>query len=156
MRNQFSDDHKAFLLSVALGCIASIREDEERKSFRERKMMKCEDLICETTDYYRLHIWPDEKQATADKLTDEINKICAKLFPHGVGGPFVPGADLSLQCVECKELNFTEQCREAEEKTALRCAELAETGGGFKTYAKAGKTIAKVILAAFGVESAKS
>ena len=80
-RNQLSDDAKAVLLSIALGAIATIREDEEPKSFRERKMRGLEDAICDVTDQYRLHVWPDDKQAAAGQICDYVNNKLKKLFP---------------------------------------------------------------------------
>lgn len=75
-----TDDQKTFMLSVALGAIADVRQSEKRLSKRERLMMQCEDLVCDRIDIYRPFGWSPVMMAKADKLMDRINEMIAEEF----------------------------------------------------------------------------
>lgn len=70
-----TDAHKAFMLSLALGAIADVRQSEHPKSRRERLMMQCEDYVCDRIDIYRPNAWPPEMMDLAGRMLDKINEM---------------------------------------------------------------------------------
>jgi hypothetical protein len=73
-----NDHQKAFMLSLALGAVADVRQSEQPRSRRHRKMMDLEDRICSTVDEFRPEAWPPEMMAVADRLLDRVNQMIAE------------------------------------------------------------------------------
>lgn len=81
-----TDQHKAFFLSLALSCIAAVKEHEETlgvKTFRARQMKRCELEVCRATDHYRPERWPVREMRKARKITDRVDKEVKKMFAEG-------------------------------------------------------------------------
>lgn len=75
-----TDDEKTFLLTVMLGCAASVREDEKPGTRRHRRMMDLEDRIVSVTNEYSAAAWPPEKCAIAAELIDKVNEYMKEAF----------------------------------------------------------------------------
>lgn len=69
-----NDKQRAFYLSLALACVADVRQSESPRSRRHRKMSDLEDRICDTCDEYRPRAWPPELMDVAGRLMDRINE----------------------------------------------------------------------------------
>lgn len=70
-----TDAAKAFMLSLAMGAIADVRQSEIPHSKRARLMAQCEDFICDRIDIYRPNAWSPEMMALAGRLLDKINDM---------------------------------------------------------------------------------
>lgn len=81
-----TDQHKAFFLSVALGAIESVRENEEPGSVRYRRMTAAIKEVCRVVDIYRPEAWGFEDMNKASALLDETNARIQEMFPAEEGG----------------------------------------------------------------------
>jgi len=72
-----TDDHKAFFLSVALGCFETIKQEEKPGSARYRRL----DNGLKAVDMYRPEAWGFEEMNKASSLLDEMNERIKELFP---------------------------------------------------------------------------
>jgi hypothetical protein len=75
-----NDQQKAFMIHVALGALDAVRESEEPKSARYKRVDKAEDRILELIEIYRPLAWPTEMMVRAGNLVDEFNVRIAQEF----------------------------------------------------------------------------
>ena len=76
-----TDDHKAFFLSVALGCFETIKQEEKPGSARYRRLDNALDNCLKAVDMYRPEAWGFEEMNKASSLLDEMNERIKELFP---------------------------------------------------------------------------
>lgn len=78
---QIIDQHKAFFLSVALGAIEAVRDNEKPESVRHRRMTAAIKEVCRCIDIYRPEAWGFEEMNKASALLDELNERIKEMFP---------------------------------------------------------------------------
>jgi hypothetical protein len=81
MATHNNDNQKAFMLSVALGAIADVRQSEVKGTRRHRKMTDLENRVCATVEEYNPNAWPPEMIALAGRLLDRINQMIVEELP---------------------------------------------------------------------------
>lgn len=76
-----TDEHRAFFLSVALGCFEAVKQSEQPGSARYRKLDNSLDNCLKAVDLYRPDAWGFEEMNKASALLDEMNVRVGELFP---------------------------------------------------------------------------
>lgn len=76
-----NDNHRAFFLSIAVGCFEAVKEHEVKGSCRYRKLDNALDNCLKAVDLYRPNAWNFEDMNKASALIDEINERIKEMFP---------------------------------------------------------------------------
>lgn len=74
-------EHKAFFLSVALGCFEAVKQEEAPGSTRYRKLENALQNCLKAVDLYLPQAWGFEEMNKASALLDEINGRIKEMFP---------------------------------------------------------------------------
>lgn len=74
------DKHKAFMLSVALGCLEAVIEDERPKSARWNRINGVIDSVSRAVNIYRPEAWPIDDLVKANDLLDRINELIVEAY----------------------------------------------------------------------------
>lgn len=75
-----NDQHKAFFLSVALGCFEAVRNEEERGTTRFRRLDNAMDNCLKAVDLYLPQAFSGEDCDKATVVLDEINERIRELY----------------------------------------------------------------------------
>lgn len=78
---QMTIEHKAFFLSVALGCFDAVKQHETPGSARCRKLDNALDNCLKAVNLYLPEAWGFEEMNKASALLDEINDRIREMFP---------------------------------------------------------------------------
>lgn len=77
--------HKAFFLSVALGCFEAVKEQEKPGGARHRRLENAVQNCLKAVDMYLPEAWGFEDMNKAGTLIDELNERIKELFPVAEG-----------------------------------------------------------------------
>ena len=78
-----TDNEASIHVSLAIGCLETIRYDENKqnpKSARSRALNDLIDRSLKVCDMYRLHAWTQENQNKAAKVLDSIEVMVKQAF----------------------------------------------------------------------------
>ncbi len=77
-----TDRHKAFFLSVALGCFEAVRNEERPGSTRYRKLDNAMDNCIKAVDLFNPDGFSFEDSKKAGDLIDEFNERIKQMYPE--------------------------------------------------------------------------